>query len=93
MLDNDPIYKKLHLNYVNSFNPKVNKCPIHEEHTNRLRDYLDSIGYRMPKPKWKFDNDDITTWPYLPGYMIEKNGVKIKHIPSINHSFRFKHLL
>jgi hypothetical protein len=91
---NEFIYKKLHQNYVSSFNPKEEKCPIHERHLNALRSYLDVKGYKMPKPKWKVDYKDLTTWPYLPGY-IDRDDKKnpICHVHHINQHFRFKHLL
>ena len=30
--------------------------------------YLDSRGVPMPKPLWKYDSDDPTTWPSSPHF-------------------------
>ena len=30
-----------------------------------IRNYLDSCGYLMPKPKWIYNADNIKTWKYL----------------------------
>ena len=91
---NDFIYKRLHENYVNSFDITLDKNPEHENHVNALRYYLDSKDLKMPKPKWKFDYKDYSTWPYLPGHLLrDKNSVAIKHVTHTNHDFKFSHLL
>jgi hypothetical protein len=93
MLNND-IYKKLRKDFESSFNPHMAENPVHLNKLRLLREYLDSKGLRMPKPKWKFDYNDFTTWSELPGRMIkDEQGIPIRHKPTINHSFKFKHLL
>jgi hypothetical protein len=88
------ILKKLHDDYVNSFDPNNADNHLHMDKLRKLREYLDSKGLRMPNPKWKFNFYDYTTWPILPGRIVrdlQKNPVR--HKPYQNPNFLYKHLL
>ena len=40
------------------------KVKTYKYNLNRLREFLDHHGMTMPKPKWRYNNQDETTWLY-----------------------------
>lgn len=40
---------------------------------NMLRLFLDNEGFPMPRPKWRYDDHDQSTWLYTPQKSLNKN--------------------
>jgi len=53
------VYKQLKNNYENSKSPKKD--------LENLRVFLDTNGFKMPKPLYRYSEEDISTWKYLDG--------------------------
>lgn len=43
-----------------------------EENLKLLRMFLDASGFPMPRPKWRYDNQDQSTWLFTPQKALNK---------------------
>lgn len=76
---NIKIYRKLANNYIKSNDT---------EDLNALRSYLDACNYRMPKPKYFYDINNVKTHKYLEGtYNFNEHLNIITYKEYLNKSF------
>ena len=60
---------------------------------NKVRKYLDSVGMKMPQPKWIYNEGDKRTWKWLEGRLnIHLFTKKVTHVPVLNPEFAYNHL-
>ncbi len=52
--------------------------------------YLDSVGMKMPEPRYRYDETDMSTWMFLDGRVTFNELTKqYKYKNVFNHNFRF----
>jgi hypothetical protein len=54
-----------------------------------LRNHLNVQGWRMPKPKWKFDQRDTSTWIYSDVEITHTGSKQTYRGAMLNPGFRF----
>jgi hypothetical protein len=90
----DPVlYRKLCKDYEGSFNPKNPDDETHLAALRKLIRYQESIGWRMPRPKWQFIYHDKSTWHYLPTEEIYKDEDGGLACTKPNPGFKYDHLV
>lgn len=57
-------YKRLRAEHIKAIRELKTIGEI-QEALQEVREYLDYCGYVMPKPKYKYDPDNIKTWRFL----------------------------
>lgn len=89
-------YNELKKAHIKSW-VKLEDGAVNEEEVkacNALRIYLDSVGMKMPKPKYKYDVDNISTWKFLDGrisYSVKHDLKKYKNV--YNPNFKYGHIV
>ena len=86
-----------HLKYLMKEYEKVkknNKASDNEikETTNNYSSYLDSMGLKMPSPRYKYDHQDKTTWKYLDSIGGERNDGRFKITEVFNPEFKYNNM-
>lgn len=80
---------KVYANLVAATKEKPNK-----KRFNKVREYLDACGMKMPQPKWIYNHGDIKTWKWLEGRInIHPFTKKMTHTPILNPEFAYNHLI
>jgi hypothetical protein len=50
----------------------------YKENLKLLRIFLDNAGMRMPKPKWRYNPDDQSTWLFTPHKELNKHFMMLQ---------------
>jgi hypothetical protein len=79
-------YKILRQNLINAKTKGIAK--LEKIALKQYCDYLDSLGYTLPKPRYKYSENDKTTWRYLPSYFRQDHDGHIKVVEIVNYDFR-----
>lgn len=61
-----------------------------DENLKIIRDYLDSCGMYMPLPKFKYDEEDISTHKFLEGKVIHNEKYNTyRYVNIYNPNFKY----
>lgn len=74
-------YCELANEYINNHNDKTI--------LNKLRLYLDSCGFKLPEPKFIYNEEDIATHKFLDSDVIYKNGKIVGTKNILNPDFKY----
>lgn len=62
-------WKKYKHDYTHTLSDVMSE---YKKSLNMLRSFLDAEGMSMPQPKWRYDDQDQSTWLYTPQQQINQ---------------------
>lgn len=86
---NCKIYKILCKEYEDSMNSDMVCSKNIKDKLSNLRQYLDSCGYNLPKPLYKFNIEDKNTHKFLDGIILRKSNDKLEYKEVLNMDFNY----